>query len=1063
MVALEGRIVVTKYLPETESYRISVDETNIAIDFAFRSCYAFSPRLSYLAVRDLSIPESLSIYSLGTGELEFSVEWDDAWDKTFCASEYQWRDDTTYMIPLVTESSTVSRPAAIVSAVTGQVVGINTYNPFSILPNRVDDDYSPVMFSPDGVYVVYQRCFDPVTDTGRCPTLSGRVIWNTETQEVVTELQNPAGLPVRLRMAEVNYSWSPSSRYLAYRINPKSVAIYDVVERRYLDLNYVYSNDTQIQDTLLGMTWSPDDTRLLLGGNFLNANANSTLEEYWGMAFIDLQAQSVQVFDFSSAIERLPSSIGNFAWKDARQNILIVQDNGDLVQYDVTKLDETGGVIATNVVSVKTWWVITEDTTPTPTVAGCIFVSSNSISLAQAIMSANSLTTPSTICLQSNTNYALTSNPTDYFGPTGLPPITSSITIIGAPGSVIERDPAADPFRLFAVGEGGSLTLQDVTLRNGLIDENSGAALLIVGGQATLNRVRLENNQSTHPVDGRGGAIYNYFGSLTITDSVFTGNQAAVNAGAIWNWGGSTTVSGSCLVNNSALGGLAVENTEADPITLVNNWWGAVNGPSGVGSGIGDGVGVDVLYQPFLTMPPAACADLPLTPVPTATETLTPTETPTATGTLLPPTETETPQPTETFTATPTDTPLESPTPTETLTPTPTEQVTETPTATFTPTLTPTPSATPGSGGGLSTGILDDFNRVDGTVGGNWDGSLADYAILGQQLQSTAGISAGYLMWQTSFGASQEASLTLPTSGPIQDALLVLKAQSPNGVEGGALEAWYQAANGVIELRTYSPDSPYATPRGIPIPVTFQPGDSFRVRALADGVVQLFRNEVMIASRDIRSWALYNAGGYLGVWTDGLVDNFGGGSLVYSGVQATGQVVNGSDDANEDGEDYSDSFGNVWIGDGSHPEAGYAGLRFSNIQVPAGATIVSARLEFYTGFNNWIGLQVEIGAEAGIAPQSFSETSRPSSRLLLPPRITHHSDDNWLAGNWHLLEDVSPLVQAVVDQPGWSSGSSLALVIRNIAPGQWGRKYLISADQDPALAPRLVITYVMDS
>lgn len=667
------------------------------------------------------------------------------------------------------------------------------------------------------------------------------------------------------------------------------------------------------------------------------------------------------------------------------------------------------------------------------------------------------------ICLQPNTTYTISGSNVDFNGPTGLPAITSPVKIIGAPGSVIERDPAVEPFRLFAVGDGGSLTLQDVTLRNGLIDENSGAALLVAGenAEANLVNVRLENNQATHPTEGNGGAVYNYFGSVTITDSRFTGNQAAVTGGALWNWGGSVTVNNSCLVGNGSPAGLAVANFEADPINLANNWWGAINGPGGVGSGIGDGVGTGVLYQPFLSVPPEACADLPLTPVPTATETLTPTWTPTATGTLLPPTETETPLPTETFTPTPTDTPLESATPTETLTPTPTEQVTETPTATFTPTLTPTPSATPGSGGGLSTGLLDDFNRADGTVGSTWGGSLADYSILGEQLHSENSFLSGYLLWQTSFGTTQEASLTLPTTGTIQDALLVLKSQSPNGVDGGALVAWYQAGNQVVELRTYSPDSPNSTPRGIPIPVTFQPGDRFRVRALADGTVQLFRNDVMIGSRDIRAWSLYAATGYIGVWTAGAVDNFGGGTLNLTTQQVTAQIAAGSDDVNEEGLYYWDGTGRVWIGGGSNPAASYAGLRFTGIAIPQGATIVSARLEFYVPVDNWIYLEMDIGAEASDNSLTFSETTRPSLRSLTNNRAVHSSDDYWLENTWNMLEDVAPVVQEIVNRPGWQSGNSLSLIVRNTTSDAWARKFPMSYEGDPALAPRLIITYVM--
>lgn len=801
---------------------------------------------------------------------------------------------------------------------------------------------------------------------------------------------------------------------------------------------------------------SPDESELVIGGE------NSTLDtELAHLSIVDTSGQIP-----AQTIE-IDQRICDATWL-SNDSLMLSQyslDGCGPYSEVITQLvrDMDTGAISPLTSSAGPIWIVGETieeppmigptSTPSPTstvpAPGCTSYLSDAASVSSAIISANTDAVASTICLESGSTITLVSDPVSFYGPTGLPPITSPITIIGAPGSVIERDPSAEPFRLFAVGDGGSLTLQDVTLRNGLIDENAGAALLVVGADAEANlvNVRLENNQAIHPTEGTGGAVYNYFGSVTITDSRFTGNQAAVTGGALWNWGGSVTVSNSCLVGNGSSAGLAVANFEADPINLENNWWGAVNGPGGVGSGIGDGVGAGVLYEPFLSVPLAVCADLPLTPVPTATETLTPTWTPTATGTLLPPTETETPQ--------------ETATPTETATQTPTEQVTEIPTATFTPTLTPTPSATPGSGSGLSTGILDDFNRADGSVGSNWGASLGDYGILGEQLHSDSGFLSGYLLWQTAFGATQEASLTFSTTGTPSDTVLLLKAQSGTGVENGALEAWYQPANGVIELRTYSPDSPYTTPRGVPIPVTFQPGDNFRVRALADGIVQLFRNDVMIGSRDIRAWSLYAATGYIGVWTAGEVDNFGGGTLNLTTQQVTAQVAAGSDDVNEEGEYYWDGTGRVWIGGGSDPTASYAGLRFSGIAIPQGATIVSARLEFYVPVDNWIYLEMDIGAEASDNSLTFSETARPSLRSLTNNRAAHSSDDYWPEDTWNMLEDVAPVVQEIVNRSGWQSGNSLSLILRNTSSGAWARKFPMSYEGDPALAPRLIISYVM--
>ena len=50
--------------------------------------------------------------------------------------------------------------------------------------------------------------------------------------------------------------------------------------------------------------------------------------------------------------------------------------------------------------------------------------------------------------------------------------------------------------------------------------------------------------------------------------------------------------------------GWGVINTDNSvEIDAQNNWWNAVNGPSGVGLGDGDKVSTDVDYQPYATSP----------------------------------------------------------------------------------------------------------------------------------------------------------------------------------------------------------------------------------------------------------------------------------------------------------------------------------------------------------------------------------------------------------------------------------------------------------------------------
>ena len=59
-----------------------------------------------------------------------------------------------------------------------------------------------------------------------------------------------------------------------------------------------------------------------------------------------------------------------------------------------------------------------------------------------------------------------------------------------------------------------------------------------------------------------------------------------------------------CILDNSA----GVNNTTGISTTFTNNWWGDASGPSGAGGGTGDSVSADVVFNPWLTGVPAACA-----------------------------------------------------------------------------------------------------------------------------------------------------------------------------------------------------------------------------------------------------------------------------------------------------------------------------------------------------------------------------------------------------------------------------------------------------------------------
>ena len=115
-----------------------------------------------------------------------------------------------------------------------------------------------------------------------------------------------------------------------------------------------------------------------------------------------------------------------------------------------------------------------------------------------------------TVGLMSFTNLPDSSDPSNPqpVGPTALV-ITSDVTIQGT-GETITRS-GTTPFRLFQVTAAGTLTLQNLTLSNGLAQGGSGSD---GGGGAA----------------GLGGAVYNQ-GTLRVFASTLTNNQAVGGAG----------------------------------------------------------------------------------------------------------------------------------------------------------------------------------------------------------------------------------------------------------------------------------------------------------------------------------------------------------------------------------------------------------------------------------------------------------------------------------------------------------------------------------------------------
>ena len=164
------------------------------------------------------------------------------------------------------------------------------------------------------------------------------------------------------------------------------------------------------------------------------------------------------------------------------------------------------------------------------------------------------------------------------------------------------------------------------------------------------------------------------------------------------------------------------------------------------------------------------------------------------------------------------------------------------------------------------------------------------------------------------------------------------------------------------------------------------------------------------------------------------------------------------DDVNEAAGVLAPSAATVWLGRDGTADPSLLGLRFASLPIPPGATILEARLEVTPTANASGALAFEYAATPVANSQPFSVGAPPSSRPLLAPRVGHAVGGAWTAGGRLALDDIAPLLQAVITQPAWAAGQPMALVLRATGPG---RRDLAAVEAGAATAPRLVVTFMV--
>lgn len=165
------------------------------------------------------------------------------------------------------------------------------------------------------------------------------------------------------------------------------------------------------------------------------------------------------------------------------------------------------------------------------------------VTLRAAIMEANAEAVADSISIPAGTFNFSVAGAGEELAETGDLDISSNLRIAGAGATQTIID-ASQLDRVFDIASGATVTLSDMTIRNG--SASVGGAIRNQG-TLVLERVLIADNSST----GVGGGVSNS-GTLTVTMSTFSGNTASGSGGGVVNQGGAASLTNVTLSGNSA-------------------------------------------------------------------------------------------------------------------------------------------------------------------------------------------------------------------------------------------------------------------------------------------------------------------------------------------------------------------------------------------------------------------------------------------------------------------------------------------------------------------------------
>ena len=134
------------------------------------------------------------------------------------------------------------------------------------------------------------------------------------------------------------------------------------------------------------------------------------------------------------------------------------------------------------------------------------------------------------------------------------------------------------------------------------------------------------------------------------------------------------------------------------------------------------------------------------------------------------------------------------------------------------------------------------------------------------------------------------------------------------------------------------------------------------------------------------------------------------------------------------------------------------GLRFENVNIPDGATIVDASIQFTSDELNSVSTNLVIEGEAADNSAPITEGVNVISSRVRTSTAVAWAPPAWISvganGTDQKTPDLGGIVQEIIDRPGYINGGAMTFIISGT-----GERTAVSFDKNPDQAPKLCIVY----